>query len=1016
VSARFWWSTRAPLAVAAARLRRHPGRGLLVAAGLAASIATLVIVDGGSVVARDRAAQRALAELPPSERSFRVDVALLPPGVSYAGADRFVRRALATLTPQAPLRTSAVRVVRVGGGLVQLVGVDGLARLAVVRSGRLPVSCGPVRCELLAIGGSGGGRSRWSQPGLDLVRVGSGEVADRALFGSLLEPAGESGGERPAVLVAAGASAFDRVRALDGIQRAYSWIAPIAARKLHVWQIGDVLRRESLVQAALAQTGDYYALSGPDQALTDARTRGRVQAARMVLIGGEAGTLLLGFALVAAVGLRRGLAAERRRLLQRGARRHQLWLALVAEIGALTTAGALIGAAAGAAGIWIVASHAGVPAGAVLARSLGSASGIALVVGGWLVGTAAVVVVSRGRDEPRRGLRILDVTALGAAAAIAIGLARGGLSASAIASGGNATLLLLLPGLVCFVAAVLAGRLMGPLMRLAERSARRGPVSLRLALLGLSRAPSRTVATAAFLLVALGLAFFAASYRATLERGARDEAAFAVPLDYAVTEGTQLVGPLDAATLAGYERLAPGTRAYPVVRVSATVAGSGATLLGPTVLGIPGPALAALHWRSDYAGPTRGELVRRLTADGPVSLRGLPTGPGVVTLPVRIRGPQVQLDLVVGDEAGRTRTVRLGTRSAGSWLLKASLPHGTRKLVGLEVSLAPAAQFAFLHVQAEAGSARSLTGDVTLGPLHRGSRTLTRWRGWLALGAEQPGPRLLSYSFDQGQTVLLRLPQPTDGKPLRVVVSPDIARSAGPGGTVTLGLPDEPVEARIVGVADRFPDAAGPDGSFVVAEESRLATVLDSRLPGTGAPLELWLSGPASLGPALQRLPVDVASRRSAEQALASDPLAHGLILTLGAAAVVALALAAIGFWLSLLSQLRDERGELFDLEAQGAAPSMLRTQIRLRSAVLVALGAIGGALLGLVLSRLVVALVRVSAVSEQPEPPLRLEADWVAAAAGLGLLLVAAALVVELTTRSAFRGDSPARASWSLE
>jgi predicted lysophospholipase L1 biosynthesis ABC-type transport system permease subunit len=220
-------------------------------------------------------------------------------------------------------------------------------------------------------------------------------------------------------------------------------------------------------------------------------------------------------------------------------------------------------------------------------------------------------------------------------------------------------------------------------------------------------------------------------------------------------------------------------------------------------------------------------------------------------------------------------------------------------------------------------------------------------------------------------------------------------------------------------VAARFPNADQQDEGFVIADESRLATALDARLPGTGTPHELWLTGPPRAKQALRRAPfaaLDVAARRDIERSLARDPLARGLELTLGIAALATLALAALGFWLALVSELRDERGELFDLEAQGVSPDTLRRQFRLRAAILVALGTLGGALLGLLLSRLVVALVRVSGATETAQPPLRFEPAWAAAAAGLGVLTVAAALVVELTTRHAFRGGSPERASWSLE
>src|SRR5207247_1766943 len=89
-------------------------------------------------------------------------------------------------------------------------------------------------------------------------------------------------------------------------------------------------------------------------------------------------------------------------------------------------------------------------------------------------------------------------------------------------------LFLVLPALVCFVVAVVLARLLGPAMRAAERLTRHSAFGLRLAVLALARAPSRTVVSCAFVAVALGLALFAATYRATLARGAvavRDRAA-----------------------------------------------------------------------------------------------------------------------------------------------------------------------------------------------------------------------------------------------------------------------------------------------------------------------------------------------------------------------------------------------------------------------------------------------------------------------------------------------------------
>jgi ABC-type antimicrobial peptide transport system permease subunit len=153
-----------------------------------------------------------------------------------------------------------------------------------------------------------------------------------------------------------------------------------------------------------------------------------------------------------------------------------------------------------------------------------------------------------------------------------------------------------------------------------------------------------------------------------------------------------------------------------------------------------------------------------------------------------------------------------------------------------------------------------------------------------------------------------------------------------------------------------------------------------------------------------------VGSRVALEDAFTREPLARAITITLATAAILTLVLAAVGFGVALTSELRDERDELFDLEAQGVAPSTLRQQFRVRAVVLVLLGALGGAAVGFLLSRLVVAVVRVSAATSSPDPPLRLEPSWLLAGAGLAVLVVALAGVVELTTRTAFRGEVPRR------
>jgi hypothetical protein len=269
---------------------------------------------------------------------------------------------------------------------------------------------------------------------------------------------------------------------------------------------------------------------------------------------------------------------------------------------------------------------------------------------------------------------------------------------------------------------------------------------------------------------------------------------------------------------------------------------------------------------------------------------------------------------------------------------------------------------------------------------------------------------------------VFRPAQPTDGQAMPVVVSPDVARAAGGiGSTTVLDFQDTQVDARIVGVASRLPSVPGDSGAFVLADAAWLSTAIDANAPGLGAPTEVWISAPGggSAGEALRRPPFSalvVESRGAIERRLAGDPLAHATAIALGAAGLVALVVAVLGFWVGVASELHDEKSDFFDLEAQGLPPADMRRQLRVRGVLLLVVGFAGGLVLAFLLSRLVVSLIRVSGTTGVPEPPLRLDPDWLVAGLGVAALMLAALLVAEAASLAAFRGSRPERASWSLE
>ena len=130
-------------------------------------------------------------------------------------------------------------------------------------------------------------------------------------------------------------------------------------------------------------------------------------------------------------------------------------------------------------------------------------------------------------------------------------------------------------------------------------------MSLRLAALSLARDPGPAAITAGFLAVAFGLGILASSYRATLEGGQRDEAAYAVPADVIAREGAALVRPLDVAPITEWTSLPGDPRTLPVLRLPASTATGGASSGSIQVLGVPATRCRRCAWRATASSRPR---------------------------------------------------------------------------------------------------------------------------------------------------------------------------------------------------------------------------------------------------------------------------------------------------------------------------------------------------------------------------------------------------------------------------
>jgi hypothetical protein len=218
------------------------------------------------------------------------------------------------------------------------------------------------------------------------------------------------------------------------------------------------------------------------------------------------------------------------------------------------------------------------------------------------------------------------------------------------------------------------------------------------------------------------------------------------------------------------------------------------------------------------------------------------------------------------------------------------------------------------------------------------------------------------------------------------------------------------VPVRIAAVVERFP---GTEGDAVVGDRVALRTAINAQAPGGARENEVWLEvepGRAeAASAALTRAPfrvLDATVRTDVEEEARDDPLAQGTLLALVGTAAVALLLAVLGLALAVRADLRDDRGEHFDLEAQGASPGFLRRVVRARAATVSAVGLVGGIATGLALLLLVTRVVTVTARGADAEPPLAVVVDPLLVAAGVAAFAVLAAVLVGGATRHAFASE----------
>lgn len=219
----------------------------------------------------------------------------------------------------------------------------------------------------------------------------------------------------------------------------------------------------------------------------------------------------------------------------------------------------------------------------------------------------------------------------------------------------------------------------------------------------------------------------------------------------------------------------------------------------------------------------------------------------------------------------------------------------------------------------------------------------------------------------------------------------------------------ESIPIEIAGVR-RTVEIVGAMRAFPTVEEAEPVLVVD--LPTATL---LRFEGSASLDPpdewwfavdddaldatvsALEDRPFDsraVVSRTARARALATDPVALGIIGALSIGFVAATLFAVVGFVVSAAVSARERVSEFALLRALGLSSGQLSSWLSLENAVLAVVSLLAGCALGLLIAWVVLPFVTVTQEARTPFPPVDLDVPWIT----IGGLVVAGIVALAAT------------------
>ncbi len=982
------------LTLVVARSRRRGLTSFLLVGAVAAAVALVGVVAGIGAIATERTLSRALSAEGAARPVVRISHFSSSGGDREAVSGRFE-------AVSGPLERHALPAVR--GVLMReltdrqvplfllLVAVDEPGPWTTILDGRLPAPCTPQRCEALLaseVAAPPGFVSGHPAEGLELPIVGRGLLDPAVPFERLDQsgaagerPANDSQTERraPAILLVNGVDALASMAALDRTGRTYVWTAGLRPDAIHAWTADDLISGLSTVTRRLTEDDRAFTVSSPAGRIGDELARAEAARGRMLLISSLAVSILLAFAVFAALVGRADLAAELARLRAVGARRVDLGALIVLEAMLPVGVAGVLGALGGLVTVAVLAASQQVPIGPLLENALLAPEALVAAVVTMAAAAVATIAVTTPSLRGRGFARTLG--AVGVTAVVLLGWqlsSAGALEPAALARSLANPAVIVVPSALAFLVALAFLAVLPQIFRALARRLRRAPLPVRLSILSVSRDPERPAATVTLLAFSLGAIVFALGWSASLRQGIVDQAAYRSGLDMRVTElGTPESISQSVVPVERYDLLGDDVRTMPVFRGHGDVAPGG----GVAVLGVDPSVLPDLPgWRADFSDRPITALASAIEVASPPggwrqAGHRLPATDPLLRLRFDYAGESLRLAAVVETLGGDHASIELGTIGDGMTSARATLPAAA--IGGTLIALN------FRHDR------------FIYGPhQHELRRATVTFHGLDGLVDARPiALEVFSVAMET-----IRAPQATDGLALPAMVSPDLATAVDEDGLLRLEIGGATVNLRVVSTVTAFPTVVEARPRFVVVALQPWLMALNAEAPGAGRPTEMWLGTPthdgllrirAGLAGSPFRFPV-VTDQMALVAERTADPLSESIVWALVVAALAGLVLSVAGILLGAAADLRDETGELADLETQGVAPSTLRTHAVLRTAWLAGGGAIAGVIVGVLLAATVTAALAVTAEGTLPIPSMRVVLPMAPILAGVTLVLAA--------------------------